>query len=410
MTPAPSAARLVWGLGIAQILAWGTSYYWPAVFMTAVAAETGWSPALIVGGLTVALGVSGLLTQGLGAWMDRWGPGRVMQAGAVLLAAGLAGLGLAQHPLTYLAAWALMGAGMACSLYDAGFATLAATLPSGAATAIARLTLLGGLASTICWPISHGLIGELGWRGACFVYAALHLGLSLPIYWRLLPKRTAPVRRSVVSAEPLTGGERGLLRLLGGILLLQTLVSGSLAVYLPGVLAATGLSLADAVAVAVWLGPAQVAARAAQTLLTARLTPLTTLALAISCTGGGLLLLVLALVFLLPIGWAVLGVLLYGAGNGLLTIARGTLPLTLFGQTRYARLLGQLAAPSLIGQAVVPLALAWALTTTPMVGLVGGLTALVAVSLLLTGLLARWIKAAPVPCPRPGETLHPPNR
>ncbi len=378
--------------------------------MTTVAAETGWPPSLIVAGLTVGLGVSGLLTQGLGARIDRWGPGRVLTAGAVLLATGLTGLGLAQHPLAYLAAWAVMGAGMAFSLYDAGFAALAAVMAAGAAKPIARLTLLGGLASTLCWPISQILIAEIGWRGACFVYAALHLGVSVPIYRLVLPKRAVSPARAARPMLPLIGAERGLLRLLGGILLLQTVVSACLAVHLPGVLAATGLSFADAVAVAVWLGPAQVVARAAQTLLTARLAPLPTLALAIGCVASGLLVLLLTLTVGLPIGWAVLGVFLYGAGNGLLTIARGTLPLALFGPDRYAHLLGRLAAPSLIAQALAPLVLTWALTVLPMLGLVGGLTVMVAVSLLLTKGLACRVRSAPVPSPRPGETLHPPSR
>ncbi|KJV08401.1 hypothetical protein VZ95_18050 [Elstera litoralis] len=388
---APPTARLVWGLGLGQILAWGSSYYWPALFTAAVAADTGWSPTLIVAGLTVGLLVSGLLARGLGARIARWGPRAVMMAGAGFLAAGLALLALAYHPAVFLIAWGLMGVGMACGLYDAAFATLAMVLHERAPLAIARLTLLGGLASTICWPISHLLIDAIGWRGACLVYTALHLGLVLPLYARVLPKQgTGAVLRGP-EAENLASVSRRLMLLLGGVLVLQTIVSVSLAVHLPAVLTETGLTLTQAVAIAAWLGPAQVAARAVQTLLTARLTPLTTLALAVGCVGVGLGLLLLTLT-LVPIpGLTLIGVLIYGAGNGLLTIARGTLPLQLFGRDLYARVLGHLAAPSLIAQAIAPMLLTWGLTQVPMAGLIGGLALLAVASLGLTGALAQAV-------------------
>ncbi|MCK6443165.1 MFS transporter [Elstera cyanobacteriorum] len=409
-TDSPQPGPLVWGLGIAQILAWGSSYYWPALFTAAVAAETGWSATVIVSGLTVGLSVSGILTRGLGHRMHRWGPRRVMVAGAMLLAAGLVGLGLAHHLMAYWLAWAVLGAGMACGLYDAGFATLAAVLKEKSALAIARLTLLGGLASTVCWPISHFLIETIGWRAACFVYAGLHVSVSLPIFLRLLPKQAVtPVAAARAVVGP-TAAERPLMLTMGAILVLQTLLSATMAVHLPGLLQASGLSLTGAVAIAAWLGPAQVVARAVQTLLTARLTPLATLFIAVGAAGCGLALLFLTLtVWSWPL-LAVVGVLIYGAGNGLLTIAKGTLPLQLFGRERYARVLGHLAAPSLIAQALAPLLLTWALTQTAMSGLVGGLVALVAVSLGLTAVLGRWVKAAPVPSPLPAESLHRPSR
>jgi hypothetical protein len=388
---APTTARLVWGLGVGQILAWGSSYYWPALFTAAVAADTGWSPTLIVAGLTVGLLVSGVLARGLGARMVRWGPRAVMMAGAGFLAAGLALLALAYHPAVYLIAWGLIGVGMACGLYDAAFATLATVLHERAPLAIARLTLLGGLASTICWPISHVLIEAMGWRGACLVYAALHLGLTLPLYARLLPKHGVKAPSPASTATNLTSVSRRLMRLMGSVLVLQTVISVSLAVHLPAVLTETGLTLTQAVAIAAWLGPAQVAARAVQTLLTARLRPLTTLGVAVGSVGLGLGLLLLTLT-LLPIpALTLIGVLIYGAGNGLLTIARGTLPLQLFGRDLYARVLGHLAAPSLIAQALAPMLLAWGLTQTAMPGLVGALVLLALASLGVTGLLAQAI-------------------
>lgn len=388
---APSSTKLVWGLGLGQILAWGSSYYWPALFTAAVAADTGWSPTLIVAGLTVGLLVSGGLARGLGARMARWGPRAIMMAGTGFLAAGLALLAQAHHPATYLLAWGLMGVGMACGLYDAAFASLATVLQARAGLAIARLTLLGGLASTICWPISHLLIDMVGWRGACLFYAAAHLGVALPLYASLLPKKGGIVPSPTGSATERAAVSRRLMLLIGAVLLLQTVISVSLAVHLPAVLTGSGLTLTEAVAIAAWLGPAQVAARAVQTLLTARLTPLTTLGVAVGCVGGGLGLLLLTLTLLPTPALTLLGVLIYGAGNGLLTIARGTLPLQLFGRDHYARVLGHLAAPSLIAQALAPVLLAWGLTQTPMPGLVGALALLALASLGLTGTLARAV-------------------
>ena len=88
---------------------------------------------------------------------------------------GLIGVGLAPSLPFYLLAWALIGIGMGTGLYDAVFAALGRLYGSEARGPITNLTLFGGFASTICWPLSAFMIDHVGWRSACFIYAALHL-------------------------------------------------------------------------------------------------------------------------------------------------------------------------------------------------------------------------------------------
>ena len=168
-------------LGIAQILAWGTSFYFPAVFAGPIVADTGWSLGFVVGGTSIGLLVAGLISPQVGRIIDVHGGRPVLLASSLFYAAGLIGIGLAPALPVYLFAWVLLGIGMGTGLYDAVFAALGRMYGSAARGPITNLTLFGGFASTICWPLSAFMIEHIGWRDACFVYAALHLFVSLPL-------------------------------------------------------------------------------------------------------------------------------------------------------------------------------------------------------------------------------------
>ena len=115
--------------------------------------------------------------------------GRLVLAGsAVWLAAGLVVLGLAPNLPLYMLGWALMGVGMGAGLYDPAFATLGRLFGDSARSSITHLTLIGGFASTVCWPLSAYLVDHVGWRGACFVYAAINLGVVAPLYLFGVPR------------------------------------------------------------------------------------------------------------------------------------------------------------------------------------------------------------------------------
>ncbi|RJE87228.1 MFS transporter [Paracoccus onubensis] len=173
--------RIVSALGVIEIFAWGSSFYLIAVLAEPIAAETGWSGAAISAGVSIGLLVSGISAIFVGRLIEVHGGRPVLASGMVLLAAGLSLLGLANSLIVYYAAWTVMGIGMACGLYDAAFSSLGQVFGRDARLAITQLTLWGGFASTVCWPLSSWLIEMVGWRSACFAYAGFHLAVTAPL-------------------------------------------------------------------------------------------------------------------------------------------------------------------------------------------------------------------------------------
>jgi MFS family permease len=341
-------------LGIVQILAWGCSYYLLTVLGPAIAAETGWGLPWIFGSLTAGMLVAGLVSPFVGRQIGRRGGRPVLAVSALLLAAGLTLLGLAPGLPVFGLAWLVIGAGMGAGLYDAAFATLGRLYGADARPAITALTLWGGFSSTLCWPLSAFLLAQLGWRGTCLVYAAVQLMVSLPLIVGLippvLPRPAAPGRPD---AAPLDPAERPTFLVLAAIVTCTGVAASVFSVHLLTLLQERGLSLAAAVSLGTLVGPSQVGARLLEVANRSRHHPIWTLTLAVGLMAVGLVLL-----------WAGLGapgvvLMVYGAGNGLYSIARGTLPLVLFGPDRYAALLGRLAKPSLAAQALAPSAAAY---------------------------------------------------
>ena len=345
--------RVISALGITQILGWGSSYYVPAVLGHPIAAATGWPYGWVIGGLSLGLLVSGLVSIRVGHLIDRHGGRPVLVASSLFLAAGLVLLAFAPSVPVYLCAWLVLGLGMGSGLYDAAFSTLGRLYGHRARPAITTLTLWGGFASTVCWPLSAFLVEQLGWRGTCLAYAALHLAVTLPLHLFVIPdERGRPVLSQLPpgAAPPsVAPGRRAVLAvLLGAIVTLAGVIAASWSVHIITMLQAGGLGLAAAVGLGALVGPAQVAARIVEMAGRGRHHPIWTLAAAVVLTATGLV--------LLWGGFALLAVALiaYGAGNGIFSIARGTLPLALFGSHGYARLMGRLAMPSLIAQALAP--------------------------------------------------------
>ncbi|HWA81237.1 MAG TPA: MFS transporter, partial [Acetobacteraceae bacterium] len=210
-------------LGVTQILAWGSSYYLLAVLAKPIAADTGWSSGWIVGGLSLGLLVAGIVSPRVGDTIQRLGGRLVLATSALFLALGLIGLALSPNLPIYVASWVVLGIGMGAGLYDAAFATLGRLYGQHARTAITSLTLFGGFASTVCWPLSAMLVSHLGWRNACLVYAGIHLGILLPLYIFALPREPALAsitpagashERSGVPGPPVRAGERLLFTLI----------------------------------------------------------------------------------------------------------------------------------------------------------------------------------------------------
>jgi MFS family permease len=353
-TRIPSPRLIVPALGVTQILAWGSSYYLPAVLAKPISVDTGWPLTWIVAGLSVGLLIAGLISPTVGRQIHRRGGRPVLASSAILLSIGLSGLALAPNLVVFIAAWIAIGLGMGAGLYDAAFSTLGRLYGQAARHHITTLTLFGGLASTACWPLSAYLVTELGWRGACATYAAIHLLFSLPVYLIAIADRHAPSweREDKDAADRPTAQPQMRLRaifvLLAMAIMIGSMLSTVISVHLLTILQSRGMALAAAVALGAMVGPSQVGARFIEMLVSRYHHPIWTKIASVSLVALGLGLLWAGL----PI--VVIALVLYGAGIGLESIARATLPLALFGAANYAPIMGRLAMPSLIAQAVAP--------------------------------------------------------
>ncbi len=378
-------------LGVVQILTWGSTYYLLAILAEPIASGTGWSRATVAAGLSVALLASGLVAVRVGRLVRKYG-GRPVLAGAVLLiVAGLSILSASSTRAVYFAAWLVIGIGMGGALYDAAFATLGRLFGEGARRAITILTLWGGFASTVCWPLSAVLVESVGWRGACLAYAATHIVVTLPLTLYGLP-REAPAEGSPRGGAPGEGDTPRDLRfwLLATAAIAIAAVTSAWSVHLVTILQAQGLALAAAVGAAALIGPAQVGARLGEMALGDRHHPAWTGMVSTALVSAGLV----GLLFDAPAGIALVA---YGAGNGLWSIARGTMPLALFGHDAYPLVIGRIARPALITAAAAPVILAWVMERYGTNAALAGLVAASLVALGCAAALARLRRVTPTP-------------
>ncbi|GDY38142.1 MFS transporter [Acidovorax sp. NB1] len=356
-------------LGTAQTLAWASSYYLPAMLAAPMARDLGVATPTVFAAFSVALIVSALLGPFAGRAIDRHGGRPVLVCTNLLFAASLAGMALAQGPVGLFAAWVLMGVAMGSGLYEAAFATLVRLYGQGARGAITGITLIAGFASTVGWPLSAWMETQWGWRGACAGWAALHLLVGVPLNGWLPRADTAkkppppsadePVAATsapAASAPPTAAHPLRTTVLLSFVFAVTWFTSTAMAAHLPRLLQASGTSLQAAVALAALVGPAQVAARLLEFGLLRRLHPLLSAQLAAAAhpVGAGLL---------MALGGPAAAVftVLHGAGNGILTIAKGTLPLVLFGPAGYGARQGLMMVPARVAQAFAPVLFGMAL-------------------------------------------------
>nr|WP_254216353.1 MFS transporter [Tabrizicola sp. TH137] len=348
---------IVAALGTAQTVGWASSYYIPAVLATPMAASFGLSPVWVFGAFSMAMVVSAAIGPWAGARIDRIGGRGVLMLSNLVFATGLVLLAVAPSPAVLFAGWAIIGLGMGMGLYEAGFATLAGIYGRGARGPITGITLIAGFASTVGWPLSGLMLAQWGWREACLGWAILHLCLALPLN-ALLPTGT----ETKPEAEPDTAPDappppRGAMALLAFVFAATWFNATAMAAHLPGLLQAAGASTALAIAAGALIGPAQVAARVLEFGLLRRFHPLASARMAAAAHPVAAMVL---MAFGGPAAYAF--ALLHGAGNGILTIAKGTLPLALFGAGGYGQRLGWLNAPARIAQAAAPLIFGAALT------------------------------------------------
>ncbi|MBS0526130.1 MAG: MFS transporter [Proteobacteria bacterium] len=336
-------------LGSTQTLAWASSYYLPAVLADAIAHDTDVSTNWLFGIFSGSLIISALLGPRMGRMSDAGGGNRMLAGSNLLFTAGLVLLAFT-HSLPMLAlAWLVLGVGMGFGLYDAAFAVLGRIYGTNARGAITGITLLAGFASTIGWPLTAWGAATIGWRDTCLAWAALHLFVALPLnYWALpQPTVTAENKKTMDKPVPI---DRPMI-LLGFAFAAAWIVTAGFAAHFPRILEATGASPAQAIAAGALMGPAQVGARVLEASVLRRFHPLVSARLAMLTHPVG------AAVILTAGGGVSAGAfaLLHGAGNGVITIARGTVPLMIFGPENYGYRLGILGMPARFLSAAAPL-------------------------------------------------------
>ena len=354
----PSLPRVVTALGVAQIVSWGTLFYTIAVLGPPMRTELGIGDVMLFGSFTAGLAVSGLLSPLVGRAIDARGGRRVLVVGSWLSALATATLALAQGPWSMLAGWLLAGVAMSAVLYDPAFATLHQWAGTSYRRCVTALTLFGGFASTVFWPLSQWLLEAWGWRVAFLVYAGLHLVLCLPLHVFGVPRGVGggrPSAANTAQALPPAPAHGPVFVWLALALALASFLSSALSAHLIGFLTASGLSVGDAVTVGAIVGPMQVAGRVMEFAFFRRLQPAAVGTLAFAVLATALLLftqvrgvLALALAFAIPYGWS----------NGVMTIVRGTVPAVLFGGRGYGALLGRLAQPQFVARASAPMVIA----------------------------------------------------
>jgi len=352
------SSRLVWSLGLSQLILWGISFYFIGVFGDLIIADTGWSRTSVYGGFSAALLAMAAVSVTVGNTVDRIGGRYVMIGGTLVCSASCVALGFADTITLYYAAWVGLGIAMRCTLYDAAFATLVRIGGSAARPAITKITLLGGLASTCFWPIGHFLADTYGWRDAALIYGGVAL-MTVPLHY-FIPTAQYQIDETehVPSmSRPAKNLSRNKLNavLYATIIALGNGLHAGMSAHLISILAELGLGAGLAVSVASLRGIGQSTARLIELLFGSRVHPLdlnmistlaTPLCFILILSSGGYVAAAVAFSFV------------YGGTVGLLTITRGTLPLVLFDHETYGSIVGKLLIPSFIVSAAAPAAFA----------------------------------------------------
>lgn len=390
---------MVWTMAVAQVISWGTLYYAFSLFVVPMQESLGWSRSLLNGALSLGLLSTGVVAFPVGAWIDRHGGRGVMTLGS--LAGGLLLLAWAQveTPWAFYLIWVLIGASMAGVLYEPAFAVITAVFGAEARRGITALTLVGGFASTVFMPLTQLLIVTLGWRNTLFVLGGLNLAVCLPLHALFVSNHTTTHPPTVQPKTPGTASNaqeiRTILqgRVFWGLAFWFTAYSAAQSAlifqFVP-LLTTWGVEMAAILTSVAIFGPMQVAGRVVLMLFSTRLgTREIGTAVIVLLPAAILTLLILPHQLL----WLCLFATLYGAGNGIMTIARGTAVADLIGRAHYGAINGALTIPYTVAKAMAPVVTAtiwsatgnpsmmlWTILGTALVGTVGFLVALSGVS------------------------------
>ena len=352
--------RAVLVLGITQTLGWGTIFYPVVLTAPLIAADRGWSVAFAMAGFSAGLFVQGIVSRKVGALIDRFGGHSVMPIGSLMGAAGLSALAYTYSAPTYFATWAFIGVAMSASLHDTAVASIGRIFGAAARRPITMLSIIGGFASAISWAATHFLLRAVGWQGTYLVYAAVLAFVAAPMHRWALPRSKAnptvsprDAQARSVSERPPAKGKPFLLIATG--FAAWIFVPTGLFPNLLAMFERFGLDAGTAVAIGTLIGPSGVGARILEMLAGRDIDPL-------YLVRGVLSLLLCSFILVGVLGVsapvAVVFAVTFGIANGLMLIARGTLPLAMFGPSGYGYLIGRIITPMLIIQAGAPFVVA----------------------------------------------------
>lgn len=340
-------------VALGQLLSWGTLYYGIAFLAQPISQDTGWRLAEIFGAFSVSLLVAALMAVPVGRLLVKIGGRTVMTAGSLLAFSAFLLMASSRDLPLFYAGWILAGVAMSMTLYEAAFSTLRESAGPAFRKAIGLITIVGGLASTLFWPLTHWLVLEIGWRMTAMVFAGTHLLVGVPLH-RMLPRkpvhsdRPTLVQRS--SLQPVS--EKWLISLLALSFALASLVTSAISSHVVVLLSEIPISGGQMVLLVSLIGPMQVAGRIVEIRLSHRFSVLATGRVALI----GIAISLLALYSAVGSPWlAWVFVILYGATNGVLTVVRGGAPAELLDHSSYASALAMLSAPALAARAAGPL-------------------------------------------------------
>jgi MFS family permease len=364
---------LVWTLAIAQVVSWGSLYYSFSLFVVPMQETLGWSRPMLNGALSLGLLSTGAVAFPVGAWIDRHGGRSIMSLSSLLGGLLLFAWAQVESPWAFYLVWTLIGVSMAGVLYEPAFAVLTATFGADARRAITALTLVGGFASTVFMPLTQLLIATLGWRQTLLVLGGLNLAVCLPLHALFVPAPSALPAPGVTPEAEVTAATsheihaivRG--QVFWGLAIWFTaanvMASGFVFQLVP-LLTAWGVGMTAVLTSVALIGPMQVVGRIVLMLFGNRLETR-------EIGTAVVILLPAAVLGLLFLGhtpfWLGLCASLYGAGNGILTIARGTAVADLIGRTHYGAVNGALTIPTMVARSLAPVATAavWTATGNP---------------------------------------------
>lgn len=338
-------------LGVAQIFLWGGSFFILSVLAEPIMKETNWSHSMVYGSLSLSLLISGLLSPKIGKLINSNNKDFVLLYSGMIMSLGLLILGFANQFWVFVIGWAVLGIAMGMGLYDALFALLGKQFGKEANKSIVQITLVSGFAPTISWFFISCLLSNFGWRYTCFIYAAALFIVIFPIHKYILRPNNIKECQFTKTNTPKTNlndvfHSKIFYLLLINFIIGSVLMSG-LIIHLVDILLTKKIEMETAIIIAALLGPSQVGVRVLDIILPKK-TPVKTAIISSIAILFGLLLL------LFSSKTASFGVIIFGMGNGMRSILRGTLPLAIFGHQNYAEILGKLARLPLIAQAITP--------------------------------------------------------